>query len=543
MAQTLDFYIDTTSGELVSAGSLAIGSLPTFTRNDVYKLRVRLQERDANNLLRDIDTTGTSVKIGVGQVDDGPTAGAFKLVLNSVTSSAITYNSTAVCLASAIYTAVSNNVSTVAQFGIEENAFVLTATGTNTALSFSGDSFTLFPLSSVLVSTRRNQAANVQSQQIIKLRRNPAVFADTFVASSTAGVVSLTKTQDGGTNKNETYKLSVGTDAVGGSFVLNFGSNSTTALPMICSAVSMAEALSAVTGIGSGNVSVDSSNNRGEYTISFVRGLGNVDVVTALSLDASGVVFGNFLESTVTFATAELDELFADEGDTTISPTLEIEITQSGQPKTIYQGSISVRKDLITTGSAIPAAQASYYTKSEVDAAFVEDAATGAAGSVDAANRKVKDSAGTDSIDWQNRKLYDGSIEYVRWDNGLGFFNNAAVSQPSGANVVSNVISLGLIASSSTYGVLPGTVRTLTTTASVNFGAVGSNDTVTAGVTVTGAQANDIVLIGLPSAVCPGLTFYGHVISENTVELDVVNGTNQSQTQSAQTFRVTVIGY
>lgn len=543
MAQTLDFYIDTTSGELVSAGSLAIGSLPTFTRNDVYKLRVRLQERDANNLLRDIDTTGTSVKIGVGQVDDGPTAGAFKLVLNSVTSSAITYNSTAVCLASAIYTAVSNNVSTVAQFGIEENAFVLTATGTNTALSFSGDSFTLFPLSSVLVSTRRNQAANVQSQQIIKLRRNPAVFADTFVASPTAGVVSLTKTQDGGTNKNETYKLSVGTDAVGGSFVLNFGSNSTTALSMICSAVSMAEALSAVTGIGSGNVSVDSSNNRGEYTISFVRGLGNVDVVTALSLDASGVVFGNFLESTVTFATAELDELFADEGDTTISPTLEIEITQSGQPKTIYQGSISVRKDLITTGSAIPAAQASYYTKSEVDAAFVEDAATGAAGSVDAANRKVKDSAGTDSIDWENRKLYDGSIEYLRWNDGLGFFNNTAVSQPSGANAVSNVISLGLIASSSTYGVLPGSIYTVTTLASVHFGSVNANDQHYIDVVVTGANNNNIVLIGLPNAISSGAIIQGVAYKANTVCLSCANSDNVAVNIPTASYRITVIGY
>ena len=118
-----------------------------------------------------------------------------------------------------------------------------------------------------------------------------------------------------------------------------------------------------------------------------------------------------------------------------------------------------------------------------------------------------------------------------------------AFTQPTGANAVSNVISLGLIPSSATYGVLPSSVHTLTTTASVNFGTVGSNDAVTAGVTVTGAQVNDIVLIGLPSAVCAGLTFYGHVISTNTVELDVVNGTNQSQTQSAQTFRVTVIGY
>ena len=321
------------------------------------------------------------------------------------------------------------------------------------------------------------------------------------------------------------------------------GANSTTAIPVGATVTSFQEALSSVTGIGANNISVESSNNLGDYTISFVRALGNIDVTTGLTLDASNVIFAKFLQSTVTFATAELDELFATEGTDTITPTLEIEITSSGSPKTIYQGDVTVRKDLITTGSAVPAAQASYYTKAEADALFVEDATTGAAGSVDAANRKVKDSAGTDSIDWQNRKLYDGSVEYLRWDNGLGFFNNAAVSQPSGANVVSNVISLGLIASSSTYGVLPGTIKTLMTTASITFGTVSNNSTATAQVTITGANINDLTLMGLPSAICAGLSFFAHVVSANTIEIDCVNATNGSIVQSNQTFRVTVIGY
>lgn len=540
MAQTIDFYIDATSGQLVAAGSGSNGSLPAFTRNDVYKFRVRIQERDSANFLRDIDSTGTSVKIAIGNIDARPTQGQFRLVLNSVTSSAITYSSDAATLASSIYTAVSNNVSTVARFGSENDSFILTATGTNTAMSFGGDSYTLFPLSAVLISTRRNQAANIQSQQILKLRRNPAVYADDFSQSSTAGIVSLTKVQDGGTNKNETYLLSLGRDAEGGGVVLQYGSNSTTAIPLGASAASFAEALSAVTGIGAGNISVDSGNNLQDYKISFVRDLGNIDVVTALTLDASNVVFAKFLESTVTFATAELDELFSETSSATITPTLEIEINQSSQPKTIYQGSVSVRKDLITTGSAIPAQQASYYTKSEVDAAFVEDSTS----NVDAANRKLKDSVSNNSVDWQNRKLYDNSVEYIRWSGGLGFFNNSAISQPSGTNAVSNVISLGLIASSPTYGVLPGTTKTLTTTASLWFnGNVAANDIHSVSLGLTGAMPNDIVLIGLPSTVCAGLTFQGCIPSANVVSITAQNGTNSAQNQITATYRITVIGY
>ena len=540
MAQTIDFYIDVGSGRLVAAGSNAGGAIPSFTRNDVYKFRVRLQERDTSGFLRDIDTTGTSVKIGVGELDQGPTEGAFRLVLNSVTSSAITYSSDASTLASRIYTAVSNNVATVTTFGSEANSFILTATGTNTAMSFGGDSFTMFPLSSVLISTRRNQSANVQSQQIVKLRRNPAVYADNFSASSTAGIVSISKTQDGGSGTNETYRLSIGKDAEGGGVVLNFGSNSTTAIPVGASATSFAEALQAVTGIGANNISVDSGNNLGDYTIAFVRELGGINVTTDLTLDASNVVFAKFLESTVTFATAELDELFATDGTETITPTLEIEITESGSPKTIYQGDITVRKDLITTGSAIPAAQASYYTKAETDALFVEDNAT----NVDATGRRLYDSSAVRSIDWNNRRIYtNGNAQVLNYTTGLGFFGNSAVSQPSGTNAVSNVISLGLIASSATYGVLPSSTKTLTTTASINFGTLTSLAQTAVTIAVTGANLNDVVLLGLPAGVTTGLIFMGHVESAGVVAVDCANYTNQSKTQGALTYRITVVGY
>lgn len=540
MAQTIDFYIDVGSGNLVAAGSTIGGSIPSFTRNDVYKFRVRLQERDTSGFLRDADTTGTSVKIGVGELDQGPTEGAFRLVLNSVTSSAITYSATTATLLQNIYNAVSNNVSTVTTFGAEPNSFILTATGTNTAMSFGGDSFTMFPLSSVLISTRRNQGANIQSQQILKLRRNPAVYADAFTASSTAGVISLNKLQDGGSGTNEIYKLSVGRDAEGGGVVLNFGSNSTTAIPIGASATSFAEALQAVTGIGANNISVDSGNNLGDYTIAFVRELGGINVTTALSLDSSNVIFAKFLESTVTFATAELDELFATAGSETITPTLEIEITESGSPKTIYQGDITVRKDLITTGSAIPAAQASYYTKAEADALFVEDSST----NVDATARRLYDSSIVRSIDWTNRRLYtNGNSQVLNYTTGLGFFGSSPVSQPANINVVSGLINVGLIANGATYGVLPQSPRTLTTTASIDFGTIAGHSVSSGNVVVTGAAVNDIVLIGIPSVVSNGVIVQGCVFAANTVCMTAINGSNASKTINSDTYRITVIGY
>jgi hypothetical protein len=526
MAQTIDFYIDVTNGTLVAAGAARNGSLPTFTRNDSYNFRVRLQERDASGFLRDLNTVGSSLKLGIGGIDDGPTDGSFKLVLNSVTSLAIPYNATAVCVYNAISAIASTSVS-VTTYGSEASSFLITSATANSAMSFGGSSFTLFPTSSVIVNTRRFPATSVSAQQIVRLIRNPAVFSDTFVASSTAGVVSLTKIQDGSATQNETYSLAVGSDAEGGSVVLNYGVNSTTAIPIGSNATSFQEALQSITAISNGNISVDIGNNAGNYSISFVRDLGLQNITTALTLDASGVIFGSFLQTTATLATAELDELFAEAGTDTITPTIEIELTQGGTPKTVLQSPITVRRDLITTGSVVPANQASYLTAAEIYAAFLLNSTTG-----------FNSSGGS-------QKLYgsDGAVKIQATSIGLGFFNATPVAQPSQVNVVTGLINLGLLASSVTYGVLPQSTRTLTTTASINFGSVGSNSSTSITVAVTGCAINDIVLLGLPTAICEGLSFLGHVVTGNQLHVDAINATNGSMTQSAQTFRITVIGY
>jgi hypothetical protein len=565
MAQSLDIYIDTTNGNLVAAGSARNGTLPTLTRNDSYNLRVRLQERDSNGLLRDLDTTGSSIKLGIGGIDADPTDGQFKLILNSVTSNAISFNATTTQVYNAISGIAGSGVG-VTTYGNEAYAYLITSATANTAMSFGGSAFTLFPTSSVLVSTRRFPTSSVAAQQIIRLVRNPAVYSDTFVSSPTSGIVSLTKLQDGSSTKNETYNLAIGSDAEGGSVVLNYGANSTTAVPIGSNATSFAEALSAVTGIGSGNISVDIGNNAGNYSISFVRNLGLTNITTALTLDASGVVFGRFLQTTVTMATAELSELFAEAGADTITPRIEVELTQNGTPKTVLQTDVSVRRDLITTGSAVPASQASYLTAAESYAAFVRNSTTG----VSTTNEIIFDSSGIGALWWGGRSLIDGSnYEIVTYISGfqingnVGFYGNTPTAKPSGTNivsgltnlglisyttptalnVVSGLINTGLIASGVSYGVLPQSPYTVTTLASVTFGTVAGNDQHYRDVVVTGAAVNDIVLVGLPSAISAGAIIQGVVYKANTVCLSCVNADSVSRDVNTATYRITVIGY
>ena len=562
MASNIDILLDKSSG-LINGGAAPYGSLPAFTRNDVYPFRLRVLERNENGAYTDAVLSSPSFSLGIGDIDALPTDGQFKLTTTTGTSTAISYNATTAQVLSAI-SAIAGNV-TVTTYGSSGSAWIITAATANTALSFGGLAFTLFPASSIQVNTRQVPTASVFAQQIVSLNRSPAVFSDSFAAVSGDGI-ALTKIQDGDATNNETYELSIGNDVYGGSYSLAYGGFSA-AFAYDQTSDNVTTALSAITGIGVGNISCISNSKRG-LIISFVNQLGLQNVSTALTLDASGVQVYNWYTATVTMSTSAIEELFNEAGTDTITPTLEIEMTESGRTKTLLQYTTSISKDLILTGALVPADLALYYTAAQCDSLFVEDSIS----NVDATNTRLI-GAGQVSINYGSRTLNNSSgTQVVSYRTGLafantpmGFYGATVTAKPSGVNIVSGLTNLGLLSytqptavnvvsvltqtgllvnnNTSTFGVFPLSSRTLTTTASIYFGAVGGNNTNSVSVVVTGCQINDIVLIGLPPSNPNGLSFMGHVTTANGLEVDCVNATNGSQTPATATYRITVIGY
>jgi hypothetical protein len=478
-------------------------------------------------------------------------------------------------------------------------------------------------------------------------------------------------------------------------------------------------------------------------------------------LDVSGVNFIPLKQTTLTINTSGVEDAFAVSTEDTITPTIEIEITKSGTPKTVYQGNVTIRKDLITAGSVVPGDQAQYYTKSESNALFFPAVCGGfnftAGALLDATpvtainynTRNLLDAAGNNSVSWGNGVQFQsaglgfygatpitkpdnvsllnaisslgligtgvslaiGTITFPGFDgsssttftftaptislpasttitigttglkigtttaqkigffnatpivqpvstnvvsalNNLGliastvtlgpvvtagdltnyiqnsaanvnatsrllassdsqtsvdygtrtlnvtlsgtprtvvgwagnsitfyrgividdsagsasltaislgtsigtqigtttsqklaFYNSSPIVQPSNTNAVSGLINLGLLATGTTYGVLPQSTETLTVVTGINFGTVPNNSSTSVTVTITGAAVNDIVLLGLPATISEGLTFLGHVVAANQVHVDAINATNSSITTSNATYRITVIGY
>jgi hypothetical protein len=560
MASNIDILLDKSSG-LLLGGSAPAGVLPSFTRNDVYQFRLRVLERNADGSYTDANLSSPSFSLGIGNIDAVATDGQFKLTTTTGTSTAISFNATTAQVLSAV-SAIAGNVGVVT-YGDSGSAWIITAATANTALSFGALPFTLFPTAAVQVNTRRVPTASVFAQQIVSLSRNPAVFSNSFTSVSGVGV-ALTKTQDGSASLNETYSLTIGNDVYGGSYSLAYGGYSV-GIPYNQTPSNVTSALSAITGIGAGNISVASDSKRG-LIISFVNALGLQNVTTALELDSTGIQAYSYYSSTVTMSTSEMEELFNEAGTDTITPTLEIEMTESGQTKTLLQYTTSISKDLILTGASSPADLALYYTKAQVDAGLIADSAT----NVNAVNRALKSSSGVTAVNYGVRTLVNiAGSNVVSFATGIafsgvmGFYGNTPTAQPSGTNivsgltntglllytqptavnVVSGLINTGLIANGATYGVLPQSPRTVTTLTSVTFGTLAANDQHYRDVVVTGAAVNDIVLVGLPSAISAGAIIQGVAYKTNTVCLSCTNADSVAIDVNTATYRITVIGY
>ena len=561
MATTIDINLDR-SGGIIAGGSCPFATLPKLTRNDQYIVRLRVLERNTNGAYTDAVLSSPSFKVGVGSLGDVPTSGEFKLTIGATTSSAISYNATTTQVLTAISGIAGNAL--IELYGNSGSGWLVTAATANTALSFGGASYTLFPTSSVLINTRRNPGTDIKAQQVIELSRNPAVFSDTFTAVS-GDVLALNKVQDGSATQNEVYELTVGNDVLGGSFSLSYGGYSI-ASDVSNTAASLNTQLNAITGIGVGNLDVKSNSKRG-FVFTFVNQLGLQNVSTALILDPTGIVSPNYYQSTLTMGTVQLDELFVEADADIITPTIAFSMSEAGKTKTLYQGNVTIDRDLIASGSAVPAPTSQYYTKAETDSGFVANSSS----NVNSTARSLNDSSSITSLNYGSRTLNNNSgTQVVSYGTGIafantpmGFFGSSVTAKPSGtnivsgltnlgllsytqptsANVVSGLINTGLIASGVSYGVLPQSSYTVTTLTSVSFGTLAANDQHYRGVVVTGATVNGIVLVGLPSAVSAGAIIQGVVYQANTVCLSCTNADSVSIDVNTATYRITVMGY
>ena len=83
----------------------------------------------------------------------------------------------------------------------------------------------------------------------------------------------------------------------------------------------------------------------------------------------------------------------------------------------------------------------------------------------------------------------------------------------------------------------------LTATATLDYGSIAAGAVAELTITVTGAVANDSVLVGPPTTLNTGLIVSGFVSAADTVTVRVFNGTAGAIDPASSTWRATVISF
>ena len=80
------------------------------------------------------------------------------------------------------------------------------------------------------------------------------------------------------------------------------------------------------------------------------------------------------------------------------------------------------------------------------------------------------------------------------------------------------------------------------TSSTITPGAIAANTTyVSSGITVTGAEVGDVVLVGPPATAPSGLVYCGYVSAPDTVKIHIGNVTAGAITPDAGTYQVRVM--
>jgi hypothetical protein len=108
--------------------------------------------------------------------------------------------------------------------------------------------------------------------------------------------------------------------------------------------------------------------------------------------------------------------------------------------------------------------------------------------------------------------------------------------------------ALGISGTASVGGLRVGSdtttlARKLSTTATINFGAVPPAATSLATVVLVGSSVGDIVLLGLPQTLNAGMVFDGHVTATSVVTVRATNITAGTITVASATYRIGTEGY
>lgn len=352
MANTLKLWINAETGRLLSSGSSFVSAPPINLKvGDTVGIELNLVEGAgvARVPIPVPFPAGSTVKVAVGVPGGLPTAGQWRLSVDSTETADLAYNASA----SAVQTAL-NAISavstaggvTVATLGGGYSISWNTA-GTKPAILAGSD--TLVPASYEAITIL--QAGDVSTREIVfvELRQNPVALSTFSVNPSTS--ISLTNVATTTSNKVWRVKIS---NPNGGTWILKTSNASATFMPDV-GAANIANI------IGSDILDCqDTGPNQWDITLLSA---------TTITVDGSGLISSYALTGDLSLATAEAIALIGTSASA--AAYIEVSVDVDDKHTTLVQSACTISNAIVSPGALEPVTAGVVLTESVANARFV----------------------------------------------------------------------------------------------------------------------------------------------------------------------------
>jgi hypothetical protein len=226
-----ELFVDLTSRRLVASTRNAAPIAPSFVKGDdgVFTLYFLESSGVVGRPFNLVDKTAADVKLGIGLKNGVPQDGTYTLSFSAETTGDIP----AAATAGAVQTAL-NSLSAISSAGgvtvtgAIEDQFTVRFNSAGTQSAITGTFNLLTPDSIALIDERIEGTATEREVQEIQIRLAPAVFQDTWTNTESTVTGTLTRTVTGGTDVNETQRLTFSQTPDDGFFRLAFPAKTVT---------------------------------------------------------------------------------------------------------------------------------------------------------------------------------------------------------------------------------------------------------------------------------------------------------------------------
>ena len=351
----LSLFADLDQGRLVQGFlSTLQATLPRFVFGDSIPVSFRPLKSNGNNAANpwsEVDLTGKTVRIAIGNPAGAGSSGTFTLSYGDNTTAAIAHNADGATIQAALnalasITAAGGVVVTRAATG----AFRIVFNTAGARTEITADAAAIYPSAGVEIHVSIEGDGSTREIVVARIETLPAAYAE-LTDEFPVAACDIVEVREGSVSVGAILSLGFSVLPYSGFYTLEMGGEQTLSIPWDADAATVQAALELLTPIGAGMVTV--SGDWPSFTLNFDLSLGDVG---AMTIDMTGLVVPKGRAGILNTNTAAMIELLNGASQATAKLEVELYDIADSTTWTVLQTDCTVIDDVIGNGPAsIPA--------------------------------------------------------------------------------------------------------------------------------------------------------------------------------------------